>query len=124
MNDDFRHFISGHYKEGELMHMARTSGMRTLLEDGIEKVQLGYTSLDELLRVLGPQTKHERQCQDCKKMIDAKFIFCPFCGTFKQNFCRKCMIPLEEDWNICPTCGLQQYENERSNSNDRFHSFG
>ncbi len=123
MNDDFRHFISSHYKEGELMHMARTSGMRTLLEDGIEKVGFGLTSLEELLRVLGPQTKHERQCPECNKMIDAKFIFCPYCGTFKQNFCRKCMIPLEKDWKICPTCGLQQYENERSNSNDRYHSF-
>ncbi len=122
MNDDFRHFISSHYKEGELMHMARTSGMRTLLEDGIEKVRLGLTSLEELLRVLGPQTKHERQCPECKKMIDAKFIFCPYCGTFKKNFCRKCMIPLEEDWKICPTCGLQQCGNERSNSDDRFHS--
>ncbi|GBD95312.1 MAG TPA: response regulator [Nitrospirae bacterium] len=109
MNDDFRHIISSNYKESELMHMARISGMRTLVEDGIEKVKNGETTLEELIRVIGPQTKHERQCNNCKRTIDAKFIFCPYCGTFKQNFCRKCMIPLEEDWNICPLCGSAKF---------------
>ncbi|NOZ68851.1 MAG: Flp pilus assembly complex ATPase component, partial [Deferribacteres bacterium] len=105
MNDDFRHLISGGYKESELMNMARSSGMRTLIEDGIEKVKNGETTLEELVRVIGPQTKHERRCNDCGRTIDAKFMFCPYCGSFKQNFCRQCMLPLEEDWNICPVCG-------------------
>lgn len=105
MNDDFRHLISSNYKEAELINMARTSGMRTLIEDGIEKVRIGATTLEEILRVIGPQTKHERQCEHCSRMIDAKFIFCPYCGSFKQDFCRQCMIPLEKDWSICPQCG-------------------
>ncbi len=105
MNDDFRHLISGNYKEGELLNMARTSGMRTLIEDGIEKVKTGVTTLEELIRVIGPQTRHERQCCNCERTIDAKFFFCPFCGSFKQDFCRQCMIPLEKDWSSCPVCG-------------------
>ncbi len=87
----------------------RTSGMRTLIEDGIEKVKSGETTLEELIRVIGPQTKHERQCDNCNRTIGAKFVFCPYCETFKQNFCRQCMIPLEEDWNICPLCGLSKF---------------
>ncbi|RJR14730.1 MAG: response regulator [Nitrospiraceae bacterium] len=109
MNDDFRHLISSYYKESELINLARTSGMRTLIEDGIEKVKLGDTTLEELIRVIGPQTKHERQCEHCSRTIDAKFIFCPYCGAFKQNFCRQCMIPLGEDWNICPQCGSSRF---------------
>ena len=105
MNDDFRHLISSGYKESELMNTARSSGMRTLIEDGIEKVKNGETTLEELVRVIGPQTKHERRCSDCGRTIDAKFMFCPYCGSFKQNFCRQCRLPLEEDWNICPVCG-------------------
>ncbi|RJQ44147.1 MAG: response regulator, partial [Nitrospiraceae bacterium] len=101
MNDDFRHIISGNYKEAELINMARTSGMRTLIEDGIEKVRIGSTTLEEIVRVIGPQTRHERQCEHCSRIIDAKFVFCPFCGAFKQNFCRQCMIPLEKEWKIC-----------------------
>ena len=113
MNDDFRHLISGNYKEGELMKMAHSSGMRTLIEDGIEKVRAGETTLEELVRVIGPQTRHERQCTDCKRIIDAKFLFCPYCGTFKQNFCKQCMMPLEEDWRICPQCGSAKFMDQK-----------
>jgi len=105
MNDDFRHFISSTYKEAELLNMARSTGMKTLIEDGIDKVRQGETTLEELLRVIGTQTRHERKCEDCERLIDAKFLFCPFCGAFKQNFCKQCRMPLEDDWRICPFCG-------------------
>ena len=87
--------------------------MKTLLEDGIEKVREGQTTLDEILRVLGSQTKYERDCPNCRRMIDASFHFCPFCGQFKKNFCTKCMLQLEEDWLICPSCGLKR-DNEKN----------
>jgi len=106
MNDDFRHFISSGYKEAELLDMARAGGMRTLIEDGTEKVRLGETTLDELIRVIGPQTRHERLCEACLRTIDAKFIFCPLCGAFKQNYCMTCKVPLEKDWLVCPFCGV------------------
>lgn len=105
MTDDFRRFISSSYKESELLEMARANGMHTLIEDGIEKVKLGETSLDELLRVIGPQIGYERQCPSCERLVDAKFVFCPFCGTFRQNYCRECRVPLEEEWISCPFCG-------------------
>ena len=85
--------------------MARANGMHMLVEDGIEKVKQGLTTLDELIRVIGPQTKFERSCMSCGRMIDAKFLFCPYCGIFRQNFCRFCKLPLEEDWLSCPFCG-------------------
>ncbi len=105
MNDDFRHFISSTYKEAELLNMSRSTGMKTLIEDGIEKVRQGKTTLEELLRVIGTQTRHERKCENCERLIDAKFLFCPYCGTFKQNFCKQCRMPLDEDWRTCPFCG-------------------
>jgi RNA polymerase subunit RPABC4/transcription elongation factor Spt4 len=105
MNDDFRHFISTCYKESELLEMARANGMRTLIEDGVAKVKQGETSLDELLRVIGPQFGFERQCASCQRMVDAKFLFCPYCGSFRQNYCRECRVPLEEGWVSCPFCG-------------------
>ena len=33
--------------------MAREEGMRTLREDGVEKIKRGVTSVSEVLRVLG-----------------------------------------------------------------------
>ena len=105
MNEDFRQFISTSYKETELLAMARAGGMHTLIEDGLEKVRLGMTTLEELLRVMGPQVVHQRRCGSCERQVDAKFVFCPFCGTFRRNFCRVCKVPLEEGWLNCPHCG-------------------
>ncbi len=105
MNDEFRQFISSNYKESELLNMARIGGMKTLIDDGIEKVRHGETTVEELLRVIGPQTRQEQTCKSCQRMIDAKFLFCPYCGAFKQNVCKNCKMPLEEDWRICPLCG-------------------
>jgi type II secretory ATPase GspE/PulE/Tfp pilus assembly ATPase PilB-like protein/FixJ family two-component response regulator/RNA polymerase subunit RPABC4/transcription elongation factor Spt4 len=108
MCEDFRHFISSNYKEGELLEMARANGMKTLIEDGVEKVKRGQTTLEELLRVIGPQTIYERVCSNCNKVVDAKFHFCPYCGSFRQNYCKSCRLPLEAEWSNCPFCGLQR----------------
>lgn len=108
MTNDYRHIVSSGYRESELLQLAKTEGMRTLVEDGIEKVKAGLTTLDELLRVLGPQTGNERSCDGCKRMIDPKYLFCPYCGTFRSNYCHTCRLPMEEEWVRCPFCGVQK----------------
>jgi type II secretory ATPase GspE/PulE/Tfp pilus assembly ATPase PilB-like protein len=108
MTEDYRQMVSCNYRESELLQLAKTEGMRTLLEDGIEKVKAGLTTLDELLRVLGPQTGNERTCDGCGQMIDPKYVFCPFCGTFRSNYCHACKLPLEEEWVRCPLCGVHK----------------
>ncbi len=105
MTDDYRQMISSNYREGELLQLAKNEGMRTLVEDGLDKVRMGLTTLEELFRVLGPHTGTERSCESCQRLIDAKFAFCPYCGTFKNNYCRTCKLPLDDDWVKCPFCG-------------------
>ncbi len=39
--------------------MAKQTGIKSLIEDGIAKVDQGLTTLEELLRVLGPEEEHE-----------------------------------------------------------------
>ncbi len=106
MNDDFRQMVSTNYKESELLALARANGMRILLEDGLEKVRKGLTTLEEVLRVIGPMVRMERSCELCKATIDSKFLFCPHCGTFRHNCCTSCRMPLEEFWLVCPFCGV------------------
>ena len=107
MNDDFRHLICSGYREAELFQQARIGGMRILLEDGIEKVRMGQTTLEELVRVVGPRMVSERQCSGCDRLIEARFIFCPHCGSMRNNICLKCAAPLEDGWSICPLCGTR-----------------
>ena len=66
------------------------------------------TSLDELLRVVGPDIRHERTCSQCRKKIDAKHLFCPYCGAFKHGLCSKCHRPMEPDWKLCAFCGTER----------------
>jgi type II secretory ATPase GspE/PulE/Tfp pilus assembly ATPase PilB-like protein/FixJ family two-component response regulator len=106
MNDDFRQMISTNYKESELLTLARANGMRILLDDGLEKVRMGLTTLEELLRVIGPTVRMVRPCDQCHAIIDSKFLFCPHCGSFRHNTCASCRMPLEETWLMCPFCGV------------------
>ena len=105
MNDDFRQLISTNYKESEVLALARANGMTILLEDGLEKVRHGMTTLEEVLRVIGPMVRMERTCESCKTQIDSKFMFCPHCGTFRHNCCSSCRMPVEAAWAVCPFCG-------------------
>jgi type II secretory ATPase GspE/PulE/Tfp pilus assembly ATPase PilB-like protein/FixJ family two-component response regulator len=110
MNDDFRHMIGSDYHESDLLNLARSNGMKTLLEDGLEKVLRGWTTLEELLRVVGPTIRMERCCEACGRSIDSKFLFCPHCGSFRHNCCKNCRMPLEEGWAVCPFCGTGRSE--------------
>ncbi len=105
MNDDYRQLIGVDYRETDLLNLARSNGMRTLFEDGLEKVKRGWTTLEEIMRVIGPTVKMERTCEACGIKIDSKFLFCPHCGSFRHNSCKSCRMPLENEWKICPFCG-------------------
>jgi type IV pilus assembly protein PilB len=52
VNDEVREAISTRAPEHAIRKAAQRAGMRTLLEDGIEKAAAGLTTLDEVLRVV------------------------------------------------------------------------
>jgi len=105
MSDEYRQLIGTSYKESEIQTIARVNGMRSLLEDGLEKVRQGLTTMEEILRVVGPAVRMERQCDHCGKLMESRHLFCPHCGAFRQNCCKSCHQSLEDEWLICPACG-------------------
>jgi type II secretory ATPase GspE/PulE/Tfp pilus assembly ATPase PilB-like protein/CheY-like chemotaxis protein len=54
VNDTVRELISSHAPEHALRDAVRRNGMRTLLEDSIDKAAQGLTTLEEVLRVVAP----------------------------------------------------------------------
>jgi type IV pilus assembly protein PilB len=52
VTDEMRDLISNRAAEHVIKKAARRAGMRTLLEDGIEKAARGLTTIDEVLRVV------------------------------------------------------------------------
>ncbi|HEV3217591.1 MAG TPA: ATPase, T2SS/T4P/T4SS family [Vicinamibacterales bacterium] len=60
VNDEIRELISNRAAEHVLRKAARRGGMRTLIEDGIEKAAQSLTTLEEVLRVVAPgETRDE-----------------------------------------------------------------
>jgi general secretion pathway protein E len=51
VDEDIRRLILKHTDATEMRQVARKKGMRTLLEDGIDKVRAQKSTLPEVLRV-------------------------------------------------------------------------
>jgi general secretion pathway protein E len=51
VDDDMRKLILKKADETEIRQTARKNGMKTLLEDGLEKIRMGVTTLSEIFRV-------------------------------------------------------------------------
>ncbi len=52
VNDEMRQAIINRESEEKYLNIAKLSGMRTIYEDGLEKVAKGVTSLEEILRIV------------------------------------------------------------------------
>ncbi|MBR9979799.1 MAG: Flp pilus assembly complex ATPase component TadA [Desulfatitalea sp.] len=92
--------------EPELLHAARLTGMRTLLDDAVGKIAAGVTTCAEVLRVFGPQNAAEITCTYCHAPMEQRHPFCPFCGRELVRSCPQCNQLLARDWRHCARCGV------------------
>ena len=107
VDNELRRMIRGNASEGELMRSARQSGMATLLDDAIAKVEAGFTTCEEVLRVFGPQNALEIPCEGCGANLEERFQFCPFCGHVVTPQCASCGSLISDGWYFCPNCRTQ-----------------
>ncbi len=105
MTDDLRERIVAGARESELAEVAKNNGMKSLFEDAMVKVHRGQTTLEEILRVLGPRLSPNRPCLGCKAVLDPSFNICPACGFVVRLICDKCSTRLVDGWKYCPSCG-------------------
>ena len=68
-------------RDEEIRNMARSGGMRLMQEDAMEKVKLGLTTLEEVLRVVPFENIQAQRCRTCGKALAPTFLFCPYCGA-------------------------------------------
>jgi RNA polymerase subunit RPABC4/transcription elongation factor Spt4 len=62
-----------------------------------------YRSLNEesLLQEIETRTA----CPNCKRQVDADFLYCPACRTRVKRECSHCGRLLSPAWQSCPFCG-------------------
>ncbi len=104
VDSEMRRMLRSDASEAELMRCARQSGMTTLLEDAIQKIDSGLTTCEEVLRVFGPQNTIEIPCLNCKSILEERYPYCPFCSAPVTRLCQQCGKFMADDWLFCPHC--------------------
>lgn len=104
VDSEMRRMIRSNASETELMRSARQSGMTTLLDDAIRKVEAGMTTCEEVLRVFGPQNTVEIPCEHCGSILEERYPYCPYCGCSVTKLCKQCGKFMVDDWRFCPHC--------------------
>lgn len=110
LNERLREEIAKRPEKPVLRRLAIETGMKTMLQDGIEKIRRGLTTIEEVARVcelepaeLGKIT----HCPGCGKIIAETDNLCPFCHYLMHETCKQCGAKLNKEWLLCPYCGAR-----------------
>jgi type IV pilus assembly protein PilB len=85
IDDALRNSIRTGGHPDELRTLARSSGMKTMQEDALEKMRDGLTALQEILRVVPFDQSQSDRCHNCNRALAGTFLFCPFCGSRRAS---------------------------------------
>jgi type IV pilus assembly protein PilB len=104
VTDKVRRLIAQRATEDAIRDAALGEGMQTLAEDGLVKVKTGYSTPEELLRVVTEVRDVRASCPGCGGTVSVDFVACPHCGRRLSGGCPKCGRSIQAAWNVCPYC--------------------
>ena len=81
LDEQIRSAIRSGARDEEIRNLARSGGMRLMQEDALEKVKLGVTTMEEVLRVVPFDNALTVRCRACGRALAPAFLFCPYCGA-------------------------------------------
>jgi type IV pilus assembly protein PilB len=81
LTESARHLIRTGGSTDMIRDVARSNGMRLMQEDALDKIKVGMTTLDELLRVVPFESTAALECSRCGKRMVTGFQYCPHCGA-------------------------------------------
>jgi type IV pilus assembly protein PilB len=81
LDEQIRSAIRSGARDEEIRNLARSAGMRLMQEDAVEKVKIGVTTMEEVLRVVPFDDALTMRCRDCGRALAPAFLFCPYCGA-------------------------------------------
>jgi type IV pilus assembly protein PilB len=104
VTEKLRRLISQKVSEDVLREAAIAGGMLSLGEDGLAKVKSGFTTAEDLLRVVTEVREMRTLCPGCSSAVAVDFMACPNCGKRLSGGCPTCGRALQAGWNFCPYC--------------------
>jgi type IV pilus assembly protein PilB len=105
LNDELRELIAQGAPDSAVRLAALDLGMRSMADDGIQKVLAGVTTWSEIHRVVRVADEFRRLCPYCTTVLAGDFNYCTSCGHFVSDHCVQCRRRLNGHWSYCPFCG-------------------
>jgi type IV pilus assembly protein PilB len=105
VTDVIRQLIVAGASDSAIRITATEGGMRSIGEDGLQRVLSGQTTLEEVARVVYLEEQTLRMCPSCQHILVQEFDYCPSCGDYVGEHCEKCRRRLSARWRFCGFCG-------------------
>jgi len=80
LDDSIRNVVRSSGNIDQIREIARANGMRLMIEDAVEKLRGGLTTLEEIFRVVPSENVSHAECPKCNERILPMFKYCPHCG--------------------------------------------
>jgi type II secretory ATPase GspE/PulE/Tfp pilus assembly ATPase PilB-like protein len=85
VDESIREIIRQGFKPDAMRNAAAVAGMRRMQDDAFEKLHLGVTTLEEILRVVPIENVAPSECTGCGHDLLPLFRFCPYCGLRQES---------------------------------------
>jgi hypothetical protein len=104
MGHKMRELIQASASIDIIREAAMATGMTTLGVSGLEKIEEGVTTLDEVLKAVQQKEELTTICPSCGKNVSLDFRDCPYCKKPLVPSCSSCGRIAQHEWVVCPYC--------------------
>jgi type IV pilus assembly protein PilB len=99
-----REIIQSSGTSDTLREAAMAMGMTTLGVSGMKKIEMGITTIEEVLKAVHQKEELTTICPHCGKTVSLDFKDCPYCKKPIVPTCSSCERIVQPDWVVCPYC--------------------
>jgi type IV pilus assembly protein PilB len=104
MGPKIRELIQSSATVDTLREAAMAMGMTTLGASGMKKMEMGVTTIEEVLRAVHEKEELTTVCPHCGRNVSLDFKDCPYCRRPIVPTCSSCKRIVQPDWVVCPYC--------------------
>jgi type II secretory ATPase GspE/PulE/Tfp pilus assembly ATPase PilB-like protein len=104
MGRKVRDLVQSGASSDEIRDAAMATVTTTLGISGLKKMELGITTIDEVLKAVQEKEELTSICPHCGKGVSLDFRDCPFCNKPIVPTCTECERIVQAEWVVCPFC--------------------
>ena len=104
MGYKIRELIQSGANSDTIREAGMATGLTTLGYSGLQKIRMGITTIEEVLKAVYQKEELTTVCSHCGKAVSLDFKDCPFCRHSLVPSCGSCGRIVQPDWMVCPFC--------------------